>query len=136
MEPGAGVGPVAVRGGHGHAERLGRFLDRETDKIAELDDLGFARVATQFFLIAVQDAVHEALGFLGRELLGDVDGLVDADDRRDVRAAHQLEDGDAQDGEVDARDAAEGPVLGVLADDDNAIHRMREGRIVIRIGNP
>jgi hypothetical protein len=45
------------------------------------------------------------------ELLGEIDRLVDRDDRRDVVAVLHLEDGEPEDGEVDLGDAVELPVV-------------------------
>lgn len=43
-KPGPGVGPVAFGGRRGYVERLGAFLESETDKVAQLDQLRLARV--------------------------------------------------------------------------------------------
>ena len=38
VQPGAGIGPIAFRGGHRDAEHLGDFLEREADEVAQFDD--------------------------------------------------------------------------------------------------
>ena len=42
-QPRPGVGPPTFGGGFGDAEDLGRFLDLQTDEIAELDQFGLLR---------------------------------------------------------------------------------------------
>src|SRR4051812_30138930 len=44
VQPGPGVSPVAVRRGHGDAERPRRLLDRQPGEVAQLDELGLDRI--------------------------------------------------------------------------------------------
>ena len=44
MQPGARKVPVACRGAHGNAEHLSRFFKRKADEIAQLYELGLARI--------------------------------------------------------------------------------------------
>lgn len=50
MEPGSGVLPPALGGGHGDAEGGGGFVEVEADEVAELDELGLFRVEAGVFL--------------------------------------------------------------------------------------
>src|SRR5688500_8076179 len=46
MQPGARVSPIALGGRHGDAKHLRGFLEREADKIAQLDDFSLAGVVS------------------------------------------------------------------------------------------
>ena len=41
-QPRLGVGPVRIGGGLGNSQRVGGLPDRQTGKVAKLDELGFA----------------------------------------------------------------------------------------------
>src|SRR5688572_1164157 len=46
VQPGTRVRPVTLSSGHGDAKHLPCFLEREADKIAQLDDFGLAGVVS------------------------------------------------------------------------------------------
>src|SRR5882724_7741767 len=75
-----------------------------------------ARGAQEFAFDLVENAVDELAAVLGGEFFGDVHGLIDADDGRDVVAVEHFVNGEAEDVAVHGGDAAEFPVLGVLGD--------------------
>ena len=46
VQPGTRIGPFTLCSGHGDAEHLRSFLEREADKIAQLDDFSLAGVVS------------------------------------------------------------------------------------------
>ena len=63
-----------------------------------------------------QDTVHEPPAVVGREPLGQLDGLVDDDRERDVGACHQLVGGQPHHAQIDHGHPPEWPVAGLVGD--------------------
>src|SRR5437016_10325967 len=66
--------------------------------------------AQQLALYLVQNAIDELAAILSREFFGDIDGLIDADDWRNIIAMQHFIDGEPQDVAVHSRDARQVPV--------------------------
>ena len=58
----------------------------------------------------VEDAIDEAPGIVGAEFFREVDGLIDDDIGRELRAGHQFTGAEAQNGAINGIDALGGEV--------------------------
>src|SRR5262249_14852782 len=71
---------------------------------------------TEHLRDVVEHAVHEGSGIVTAEAARDLDRLVDDDGRRDVGPCDELEGGDAEEVQIDARETREPPGLGARCD--------------------
>ena len=95
---------------------------------------GVTQRAIQIVFDSVQNAVDETAGFAAAESLGEFDGLVDGDDRRDVVAIKHFVDGEPQHIAIDRGDAVEFVILAIAPDALVDLWQMRDHSFDERLG--